>query len=203
MLGSYLLNTLGSTAGAIGAAVPNVLGIAVILVIARVAARIVGAFFRAVETESIRIPGLHADTAGPTRRIAVALVWVFTLAAIYPLIPGSGTASFRAISVFAGLLVTVGSSGVVGQAMSGLVAMYTRALRPGDYVILGEVEGTVTQVGLLATKIRTPALVEVTVPSSVLLSGSIRNYSRLRGTQGTILQTTLTIGYDAPWRQVH
>ncbi len=203
VLGQYLVSTLASAAGAFGAAIPNVVGIAAILLVARFTARLVSAFFRAVEAESIRIPGLHADTAGPSRRIAVALVWLFTLAAIYPLIPGSGTASFRAISVFAGLLITLGSSGVIGQAMSGLVVMYTRALRPGDYVTVGSVEGTVTQVGLLATKVRTPASLEVTVPSAVILSGSIVNYSRLRGEHGTILQTTVTIGYDAPWRQVH
>ncbi len=203
VLGEYLLRSVASATGGIAAALPNVIGIAAILIVARVASRLVAGFFRAVESETIRFPGLHPDTADPSRRIAVALVWLFTLAAVYPLIPGSGTASFRAISVFAGLLITLGSSGVIGHAMSGLVVMYTRALRPGDYVVLGDEEGTVTHVGLLATKIRTPANLEVTVPSSLLLSGSIRNFSRLRDGAGTILQTTVTIGYDAPWRQVH
>ncbi len=202
-LGEYLVGLLAGIVGESIRAVPGLLTVAILLLLARAVARLVTAFFRAVENETIRIPGIHADTAAPSRRIAVAVVWLFAVAVVYPFIPGSDTASFKGVSVFAGLLITLASTGVLGQAMSGLVVMYTRALRVGDYVEVGEVEGVVSQVGLLSTKVQTTKLVEVTVPSALLLSRSINNLSRLRGDQGIILHTTVTIGYDAAWRQVH
>ncbi len=202
-LGEYLIDTLAGLAGQVILAVPNLFTIAVVLVAARFVSRLLSGFFRAVGDGTVRVPGLHPDTASATRRIAVAVLWLFTLAIVYPLVPGSETVAFRGVSVFAGVLVTLGSTGVIGQAMSGLVVMYTRALRPGDYVAIADTEGLVTSVGLLSTKIQTPKLVEVTIPSAVLLSQNVRNLSRLRGESGVILHTTVTIGYDAPWRQVY
>jgi small-conductance mechanosensitive channel len=104
-------------------------------------------------------------------------------------------------------MITLGSSGVVNQLMSGLVLVYSRALRVGDHVVVGKdsdaVEGVVQEVGTLATKLKTMRNEEITIPNAVLVSNPIRNYSRLSATQGTMMATKVTIGYDAPWRQVH
>lgn len=100
-------------------------------------------------------------------------------------------------------MLTLGSTSLVAQAMSGLVIVYSRALRKGDFVEVSDVQGVVTEVAALATKIVNVRNEEITVPNSVLISSPIRNYSKLAGTQGTLLTTKVTIGYDSPWRQVH
>lgn len=110
---------------------------------------------------------------------------------------------FKGVSVFLGVVLSLGSTGLVNQAMSGLVLMYARAFRPGDYVRIGEVEGVITNLALLSTKVRTTKNEEVTIPNAALVAGSTKNYSRLAGEHGVVAYTSVTIGYDAPWRQVH
>jgi hypothetical protein len=123
--------------------------------------------------------------------------------AAYPYIPGSNTDAFKGVSIFVGLLVSLGSTSVVGQAASGLILMYSRALKGGDYVRVGETEGTVVSLGMLSTKIRTPKNEEISIPSGVMIGTVIKNYTRLVKEEGVIVYTSVTIGYDTPWRQVH
>ena len=130
-------------------------------------------------------------------------VWVFALAMAYPYIPGSGTEAFKGVSVLLGLMVSIGASGIVGQAASGLILMYTRTFRPGEYVRIGEHEGTIVEMGMFTTRIRTGLGEELTVPNSFALAVVSKNYSRAVKGAGFVLDTTVTIGYDAPWRQVH
>jgi len=200
----WLLATAGGLLKGVLRAVPGLLIVALIFFGVRLATKVVGALFGSVAQGRATVPFLHPETAEPTRRITVAMLWLLGVVVAYPYLPGSGTEAFKGVSVFAGLLLTLGSSGVVNQAMSGLTVMYARALRVGDFVRLGDTEGTVTQVGMLSTKIRTVKHVEVTIPSSVVLGQSILNYTRLREERGgVILLTSVTIGYDTPWRQVH
>ena len=204
VLGSFLGDTALLLLAGIVREVPNLFIAVLIFVAVRLAARALSAVFAGVERGTVTLPGVHPDTARPTRRVLVALLWLFGLVVAFPFIPGSGTDAFKGISVFAGLLLTLGSSSVVGQAMSGLALMYSRALREGDYVRIGETEGVVTDVGMLSTKVRTPKLEEVTLPSALVLGAAVKNFSRLRDTSGSVILTTaVTIGYDAPWRQVH
>jgi small-conductance mechanosensitive channel len=121
----------------------------------------------------------------------------------YPYIPGSETDAFRGVSVFVGLMLSLGSAGLVNQVMSGLVVVYARAIRAGEYVRIGEIEGVVSEVGLLSTKIATVRKEEVTVPNAVMINQATTNYSRLADRDGAVITTSVTIGYDAPWRQVH
>jgi small-conductance mechanosensitive channel len=100
-------------------------------------------------------------------------------------------------------MVSLGSTGLINQMMAGLVLVYSRALRRGDFVVVDDVEGVVMEVGALATKVVTMRNEEITIPNAVLTATRIRNYSKLAGTHGTMLSTKITIGYDAPWRQVH
>ena len=83
-------------------------------------------------------------------------MWLFAIVVAYPYLPGSETEAFKGVSVFLGLMVTFGSSGLVNQIMSGFMITYSRALRVGDFVRIGDVEGTVTHLGVLSTKVRTP-----------------------------------------------
>ncbi|HEX6764076.1 MAG TPA: mechanosensitive ion channel domain-containing protein, partial [Polyangiaceae bacterium] len=116
--------------------------------------------------------------------------------------PGSGSEAFKGISVLFGLMVTLGGSSLFGQAASGLILLYSRTLRLGELVRIGEHEGTVSELGTFTTKIRTGFGDEVTLPNAFVLGTVTKNYSRLFGDKGFLLTTTVTIGYDTPWRQV-
>jgi small-conductance mechanosensitive channel len=182
---------------------PGLVTIVIVLVITRAIADAVGYLFDAIDRGRLNLPLVHPETTAATRRIFRLLVWGVGIAVAYPYLPGSSSEAFKGLSVLLGVMVTLGSTGLVNQAMSGLVIVYARALRKGDFVDLNDVQGVVTEVGVLSTKIVNVRNEEVTVPNSVLISSPIRNYSKLAGTQGTLLTAKVTIGYDAPWRQVH
>jgi small-conductance mechanosensitive channel len=202
-LGHYLLD-LGSFIGSsIVDAIPEFFTVLVILLVTRVLTRLVAQLFLAVQQGRIRTLWLEPETAEATRRIVVAVIWVFALTAAFPFIPGSESPAFRGIGVLAGLMLSLGSAGVVNQAMSGLVVVYSRAFREGDYVKIGDVEGTVVRRGSLSTKIRNVRSEEVTIPNGVVVASPTVNYTRLAGGAGALVTATVTIGYDAPWRQVH
>ncbi len=183
--------------------IPDVIALALIIVFTRLAIRLLNAFFTAIEARRINLPWLHVETLQPTRRIVVALFWVLALVVAYPYLPGSHTEAFKGISVFIGLVLSLGSTGIMNQVMSGLMLMYSRAFRVGDYVHIGDTEGTVTALGMLSTKIRTNKREEVTVPNSVIVGTTVKKFSRFADQQGVISYTSVTIGYATPWRQVH
>ncbi len=131
------------------------------------------------------------------------VIWLFALSAAYPFLPGANSLAFKGISVFFGLMLTLGSTGVMTHAMSGLVLIYSRALRKGDWIRLADNEGQVSEIGVLATKILTRENYIVTVPNAVVVSGKIINLSAESADGGVNLTTSVTIGYDTPWRQVH
>ncbi|HSE67871.1 MAG TPA: mechanosensitive ion channel family protein, partial [Gemmatimonadales bacterium] len=183
--------------------VPGLFTAVVILLFIRFLVRLTHGFFSAVQSGRVSVPWLHPDTAAPTERIVVTLLWLLGLVLCYPHLPGSGSEAFKGVSVLLGLLVTIGSSGSINQIMSGFILVYARALRPGDYVRVGEFEGTVAEVGLVATRLRTPWQEMVTIPNSVVLGAATTNYSGMVRAEGLWYRTSVTIGYDAPWRQVH
>ena len=198
-----LRNALLGILHALADALPNLLVIAVILALTRGAVVIVRGIFRGVETGQVKTDWMDVEAARATRRILTIIVWLIAIVMIYPYIPGSGSSAFKGMSVFVGLLLSLGSSSVVGQFTSGLVLMYSRALKPGEYIRIGEHEGTVESVGFLSTKIRSIKNEEFHVPNLVILGTTVQNYSRLAEQGGLLVHTTVTIGYDAPWRQVH
>jgi small-conductance mechanosensitive channel len=204
-LGTYLTTTISQLVLGALAAIPGLFTVVLIVVGTRWLARLVGTFFNAVEEGTVSVPWIHAETANPTKRLATALLWMFAIVVAYPYLPGSGSDVFKGVSVFIGLVISLGSSGVVNQAMSGLVLMYSRALKPGDYVRVADTEGVVTDLGLLSTKICTNKRELVTIPNGVIVGTTTKNYSRLAAGAdgGVIIHTSVTIGYDTPWRQVH
>jgi small-conductance mechanosensitive channel len=199
----FLLTTLGDLALGALKTIPGLFTAAVILLFIRFLVRLTRGFFGAVQSGRVSVPWLPPDTAVPTERIAVALLWVFGLVLCYPHLPGNQSDAFKGVSVLLGLLVTIGSSGSVNQIVRGLILVYARALRPGDYVRVGECEGTVAEVGLVATRLRTPWQELVTIPNAVVLGAATTNYSRMDRADTLWYRTSVTIGYDAPWRQVH
>lgn len=202
-LGSGLRRLCGHLLAAVVDAIPGLITIAIIFVITRLVVRLLHGLFLAVEQGRLSLPGVQRETAEATRRISTVLVWLFAIIVAYPYIPGSGTDAFRGVSVFVGLMLSLGSAGLVNQVMSGLVVVYARAIRPGEYVRIGETEGLVSEVGLLSTKLMTVRKEEITIPNSVMTNAATTNYSRLADIDGAVVSTSVTIGYDAPWRQVH
>jgi len=201
-LNAFLVATTVDLLTAIAQSVPELLIVVVIFFLARGANGMLRNFFDSVQSGRIDVRWLDADSSRPTRRLTTFAVWVFALAMAYPYIPGSGTEAFKGVSVLLGLMLSIGASGIVGQAASGLILMYTRTFRPGEYVRIGDHEGTIVEMGMFTTRIRTGLGEELTVPNSFALSVVSKNYSRAVKGAGFVLDTTVTIGYDAPWRQV-
>ena len=202
-LSGFVRQLAGWLASGVMDALPGLLTVAVVMLVARAAQEVLGTFLRHVQTGRLRVPFLHPETVEATRRVVNLLLWGLALAAAYPYLPGAQTEAFKGLSVLLGLMITLGSTGVVTQLMSGLVVVYSRALKKGDFIAVNGVEGVVAEVGALAVKVINMRNEEITVPHGVITSHSVHNYSKLAGVQGTLVSTKVTIGYDAPWRQVH
>lgn len=203
-LGHYLVTMLANLGLGALRALPGLFTVAVIVVAVRFVVGLVRTAFDAVGRGTLVLPGIHPDTAKPTRRIVTALLWMFALVVAYPYFPGSGSAAFRGVSVFVGVLLSLGSAGLVGQAMSGLVLMYSRAFKEGDFIQAGETQGTVQSLGLLSTRVRTPKNEYVTLPNNVIVGRPITNYSTPQSAHEALtIYSSVTIGYATPWRRVH
>jgi small-conductance mechanosensitive channel len=202
-LRGYLLGLLASMLHGIFGALPGLLTVAIIFAITRFISHVVSAFFRRVQAQDIRLGWLDQDTAHPTERIFTIVLWLFALAMAYPYLPGADTDAFKGLSVLAGLMVSIGASSLVGQAASGMILMYARVLRRGDFVKIGEAEGTVSELGMLATRVQTGTGEEVVLPNTFVIANITRNFSREASGHGFVVQVNATIGYSTPWRQVH
>lgn len=201
-LRAHLIGLLGRIAVDVVDALPG-LGVVLVIVLGtRLLVRISNAFFKGIERSRTETWWAHPETAGATRRLVALLLWLFALVVSYPYLPGSGSDAFRGVSVFLGLVVSLGSSGLVSQLMSGLTLTYSRALTIGDYVRIDNAEGVVTAMNLLSVKLRTFPGEEVTVPNAVVVGHSTTNFTKLAASGATTLTASVTIGYDTPWRQV-
>ena len=198
----WLLGVLEQFALAIAAAVPGILIAGLIFVMARMVSQATKIFLQRVERGDISLTWLDADTAVPTQRLSSAVIWLFALAMAYPYLPGSNSEAFKGVSVLAGLMLSLGASSVVGQALSGFSLMYSHSLRLGEYVKVGDTEGTVVALGLFTTKVHTGLGEVVSLPNSVVFSQPIRNFSRLVQNGQFMVHAVVTIGYATPWRQV-
>jgi small-conductance mechanosensitive channel len=202
-LGTFLINLFKRLGSGALRAIPGIFTVLVIFLLSKIAVRLISVIFREVETRGQRIAWLYPDTARATRRLVVALIWIFALIIAYPYIPGSNTEAFKGVSVFVGLMVSLGSAGLINQIMSGLVVIYSRALKTDEFVRIGDDEGLVSEVGMLSTKIVTWKNEEITIPNAVLVGTKTVNYTRLADGNGDVVSTAVKIGYDTPWRQVH
>ena len=202
-LGDWSLGVIRDISLSIVASLPGLMIVVLIFLITWLIIRLVKVVLDQVAAGRIQVPGIHPETVSATRRLISVVIWLFALSAAYPFLPGANSLAFKGISVFFGLMLTLGSTGVMNHAMSGLVLIYSRALRKGDWIRLADNEGQVSEIGVLATKILTRENYIVTVPNAVVVSGKIVNLSAESSDGGFNLTTNVTIGYDTPWRQVH
>jgi small-conductance mechanosensitive channel len=183
---------------------PNLFYILAIVVVTRIVLRAVTFIFEQAHRGTISLePWVHRDVARPTSQILKAIFIVLALFFVAPLIPGTGSTAARGISVILGLMVSFGSTSTVGNLIAGVVLTYMRPFQLGERVKMGDAVGDVLEKTFLYTKVLTIKNEVVVVPSLQALSGSIINYSSKASHGELILHTTVTIGYDAPWRRVH
>ncbi|WP_051315021.1 mechanosensitive ion channel family protein [Algoriphagus terrigena] len=182
---------------------PNLFSILVIVIFMRYLIRFIRFIFKEIEAEKLEINGFHADWAMPTYNIVRFLLFAFTLVLIFPYLPGSDSPIFKGVTVFVGILFSLGSSSAVTNMIAGLVITYMRPFKPGDRIKIADVSGDVIEKTLLVTRIKTIKNEIITIPNASVLNGNTVNYSVQAEQQGLILHTTITLGYDLPWRKVH
>ncbi|MBV8047129.1 MAG: mechanosensitive ion channel family protein [Paludibacterium sp.] len=201
-LDHYLLALFGGLVESMAGAMPGLIVALAIFFLARMATVFAGHISQRLAENGSAWHWLSVDTLPTTRRLFSFAIWLFALAMAYPYLPGAQTEAFKGLSVLLGLMVTLGASSMVGQGAAGLILTYTRTFRPGEYVRVGEHEGTVMEMGLFTTRIRTGMGEELTLPNALITSSVTRNYSRTVVGAGYIVDTSVSIGYDTPWRQV-
>lgn len=182
---------------------PNLFTILVIYFVMRYVIKFVRYIFHEIEVEKLTISGFHADWAMPTYSIIRILLFAFMLVLIFPYLPGSNSTIFKGVSVFVGVLFSLGSSSAIANMVAGLVITYMRPFKLGDRIRIGDVTGDVVEKTLLVTRIKTVRNEVVTIPNSAVLNGNTTNYSSEALGNGLIIQTTVTIGYDVPWKTMH
>lgn len=183
--------------------IPNLFSILVIVFVMRYFIRFIRYIFHEIRDEKLEFNGFHADWAMPTYNIVRFLLYAFMLVLIFPYLPGSDSNIFKGVSVFLGLLFSLGSSSAISNMVAGLVITYMRPFKMGDRIKIGEVTGDVLEKTMLVTRIRTLKNEIVTIPNSAVLSGNTTNYSSDAVVRGLIIHTSITIGYDVPWQKVH
>jgi small-conductance mechanosensitive channel len=199
----YLLAPLRVAGTAFLGYLPKLLFVLFITLVIYMAIRLVAVFFSAIQSGRIVFPDFPPEWADPTNKIARLLLIAFGVVVAFPYLPASGSPAFTGVSVFMGVLISLASSSSLSNMIAGLVLTYTGAFRLGDRVQIGETYGDILKTSMLATRIRTIKNEEVTIPNSIILNSSVINFSRKGKTAGLILHTSVTIGYDAPWRKIH
>ncbi len=182
---------------------PNLFYILVIVTAMVYVLKFVKMLAREVELGNIRLSGFYPEWVQPTYKIVRFLLIAFTAVMIYPYVPGSGSPAFKGVGLFIGVLFSLGSTSAVANAIAGVIIIYARGFRVGDWVKIGDNTGEIKAMTMLATHLVTIRNEEIMVPNSVVLSNYVTNYSMLARSSGLILHTSVTIGYEAPWRQIH
>jgi small-conductance mechanosensitive channel len=199
----YVLVPLSTIAKAVAARIPDLLFIVILVVLARYLLKMMKVFFLEVEKETVKLSGFYPEWAKPTYKILSLLVVAFFAVVAFPFIPGSDSSAFKGISIFLGVLFSLGSQSAVSNIIAGFVLTYRRAFRVGDRVKIADFTGDVVEIRLQVTTLLTIKNEEVVIPNAVILNNSVINYSARAKDKGLILHTGVTIGYDAPWRKVH
>jgi len=184
---------------------PSLVTIIVIVIIFKYAIKVIRFFFDEIKKENIKIDGFYSDWAMPTFNIIRLLMLAFMVVIIFPYLPGSDSPIFKGVSVFVGVLFSLGSSNAIANMVAGLVITYMRPFKIGDFIKIGDVSGEVIEKTALVTRIRTPKFEDITIPNATVLSSTSTNYSSntKHANNGLLIHTTVTIGYDVPWAAIH
>jgi small-conductance mechanosensitive channel len=200
---AYLYEGFSLVLSAIVEYLPNLILIGIILLVTNYIIKLAQLIFNGIGTQRIRLPGFYPEWARPTFNLVRLLVFAFVLIVIFPYLPGSGSPAFQGISIFFGVLLSLGSTAAVANMVAGVVITYMRAFQIGDRVKIADAVGDVVEKTLFVTRVRTIKNVDITIPNAMVLSNHIINFSTLSKKHGLILNTTVTLGYDLDWRKVH
>ena len=199
----YVLGPVQRVVLAIVHYIPNLLTIAVIYFFTTNAVRLLRFLTGEVAEGKLVIDGFYPDWALPTFKLLRFALYIFMFIIIFPYLPGSDSPVFQGVSVLLGLIISFGSTSAIGNLVAGIVIIYMRPYKVGDRVRIGEVVGDVQERTLLVTRLRTIKNEEVTIPNANILTGHTVNYTTAAALEGLVLHSTITIGYDVPWPQVH
>lgn len=199
----YTLTPLSSLGSSIIDYLPSLFFIIIVYVVVKYINRILKFFATEIGKGRLKLDGFHKDWAKPTFIIAKLIVFVFALVLVFPYLPGSDSPAFQGVSIFMGVLLSLGSTGIVANAVGGLMIIYMRPFIIGDVVKIGDHLGTIISKGMLVTRLNTPKNEEISVPNKMVVENQIVNYSSEEKGKGVYIHTTVTIGYETPWRKVH
>lgn len=199
----YIINPLKMILKSIVEYIPNLFIILVIWFFVKYLIKGLRYITKEIENEKLKITGFYPDWAQPTFNIVRFLLYAFMIAMIYPYLPGSNSGVFQGISVFVGLIISLGSSSIIGNIIAGLVITYMRPYKLGDCIKLNDTTGNVIEKTPFVTRLRTPKNEVVTVPNSFIMSSHTVNYSESARNYGLIIHTSVSFAYDTPWRTVH
>ena len=201
----YFSQSLELVLSSIGQYLPNAFIIAIIIFITYYLIGLIKPFFTAIERGNLVIPGFYTDWAKPTYNILLVIIIAIAAIVAFPYLPGFDSPAFRGVSVFLGLLLSLGSTSAIANVIGGIILIYTRAFRIGDHIQVGDVIGDLIEKNFLVIRICTPTNKIITIPNSSLLSSNVINFSisSRELNKNLIIQTTITLGYDLPWRKAH
>jgi len=182
--------------------VPNLVFLAVLFVVIRLGLKVIGLFFDAVGQGTVKFESFDPEWAQPTYKILRVAVLAFAVVVAYPYIPGAGSAAFQGVTLFIGIVFSLGSSSAIANMIAGYMITYRRAFKIGDRVKIGDMTGDIIETRLQVTHLRSFKNEELVIPNSLILASQVLNYSSLARTAGLILHTQVGIGYETPWRQV-
>ena len=177
---------------------PKLITIVIILIIVRYVLRMMRFFALEIERGALTIKGFYPEWAKPTYSLARFVLLMFTLVVIFPYLPGSDSLAFKGVSVFLGVLISIGSSSAVANAVAGLVITYMRPFQPGDWIKTGDTVGIVIEKNALVTRLKTINNEDISVPNSSVLSGATINYSSLGRTEGLVITAKIKVRYEYP-----
>lgn len=204
MLYESLMNALSVIGSAIWDQTPSIIFLIILILIARYVLKTLRFIFAQVEEGKITLPGVDAEVAPITYKIIRILVIAFAAVIAYPFIPGSNSAAFKGVSIFLGVLFSLGSTSAIANLIAGISLTYTRAFREGDVIKVGDAMGMVLERKLYVTRIKTCKNQIITIPNGNILTHHVTNLSQAaKEGDGLILHTSITIGYDAPWETIH
>jgi len=201
-LAGWVVGPVETIARGVVAVIPNLIFLAILFVIVRWLLRTLRMFFAGVAEGRVELGNFEREWAEPTYKLARIAVVAFGLVVAYPYIPGSSSAAFKGVSLFAGIVFSLGSSTAIANVIAGYSLTYRRAFKVGDRVRIGDVVGDVTAIRLQVTHLKTVKNEEAVVPNSTILASAVTNYTTLARSHGLLLHTTVGIGYETPWRQV-
>lgn len=199
----YIIDPLRTIGSQFVHKIPDLLFLCVLTIVIRYVLKFMRLFFYLIETGRFSPSGFYPEWAKPTYRIMRALVIAFALVVAFPYVPGSNTEAFKGISIFVGVLFSLGSTSAISNMIAGMILTYMRPYKLGDWVSIGQTMGVITEMSFLVTRVHTPKNEEIAIANSIVLGQEITNYSNMARENGLIVHTSVTISYSAPWRKVH